>query len=62
MFPMKVLGDNYSDGKCSHYNSHAGCVVMLLITPSFLISCKLQVPLLLQEFLLIDNIIMLIAA
>lgn len=47
MFPIKVLGDNYSDGKCSHYNSHAGFVVMLQITPSLLISCKLQVPFLL---------------
>lgn len=35
MSPIKVLGDNYSDGKCSHYNSHAGSVVMLLITPLF---------------------------
>lgn len=27
MFPIKVLGDNYSDGKCGHYNSRAGSVV-----------------------------------
>lgn len=62
MFPIKVLGDNYNDGKCNHYNSHAELVVMLLITPGFLISRKLQVPLLLYESLLIDNIVMPIAA